>query len=39
MGYTPHYKKTGNLELQHKVHKAYNKVDMAKQYQNKDLME
>ena len=30
MGYTPHYKKTGNLELQQKVHQAYNNIDMAK---------
>lgn len=39
MGYTPHYKKTGNLELQQKVLSAYNDIDMAKQYLDKTKME
>ena len=29
-GFTPHYKGAGTIEMQQKVHKAYNSVDMSK---------
>lgn len=29
LGFTPHYKDSGNLEQQQKVHRAYNNVDMS----------
>ena len=37
MGFTPHYKNSGNLEIQHKVHMAYNQVNMIAQYDKKEL--
>lgn len=30
MGFTPHYKGAGTIEMQQKVHMAYNSVDMSK---------
>lgn len=39
LGFTPHYKNSGNLEMQQKVHLAYNGVDMSKQYAEKAKME
>ena len=31
LGFTPHYKNSGNLETQQKVHMAYNSTDMSNQ--------
>jgi hypothetical protein len=38
LGFTPHYKDTGNLETQTKVHSAYNKVSMASAYDKQRLI-
>jgi hypothetical protein len=32
VGYTPHFKGTGNLEMQDKVHKAYQGVKIGEAY-------
>lgn len=37
LGFTPHYKNSGNLEMQQKVHLAYNKVNMSDQYDRTKL--
>jgi ribosomal protein L16 Arg81 hydroxylase len=37
LGFTPHYKDTGNLETQTKVHAAYNQVSMASAYEKQKL--
>lgn len=39
LGFTPHYKDSGNLEQQQKVHLAYNGVDMSLQNHNRDKIE
>ena len=39
VGFSPHYKNSGTLEMQQKVHKAYNGVDMSKQYGDREGME
>jgi hypothetical protein len=38
LGFTPHYKDTGNLETQTKVHSAYNKMSMASAYDKQRLI-
>lgn len=39
LGFTPHYKDSGNLEQQQKVHMAYNKVNMSLQNSDRERME
>ena len=37
VGYSPHYRNAGTLEMQDKAHLAYNKVNIGQKYDKKIL--
>ena len=36
LGFSPHYKDSGNLEMQQKTHDAYNSINMGRQHKDKE---